>query len=59
MRGFGWDADFVRKRITGAQGWAYYTWLKLNESNIWGGGLELSNGYVSQEIEKLKRKKHG
>lgn len=44
----------MRKRITGAQGWAYYFWSIQNEAQVFGGGLELSGGYVAQEIERLK-----
>lgn len=54
MKSFGWSSDYVRKRITGAQGWAHYFWAIQNESSMFGGNLELSGGFVAQEIERIK-----
>lgn len=50
--------EFVRKRLTTAQGWAYYAWAVQNEASVWGGGLDFkSAGYVRQERERLEREK--
>lgn len=56
MRAYGWSEDYVRKRITGAKGWFYYYHAIQTEASMFGGGLELSGGYVAQEIERLKKK---
>jgi len=53
MKAYGWTPDFVRKGITGAQGWVYANWALENESSVWGGGLERkSDGYLKQEWKK-------
>ena len=55
MRTFGWTPDFVRKGITGAEGWIYYNWAMENEASIWGSGLDRRTpGYVKQEFEQLR-----
>lgn len=57
MKSYGWSAEHVRKRITGAQGWAYYFWAMQNEATMFGGSLELVNGYVAQEIQLIKNER--
>jgi len=57
IKSFGWTPDYIRKRITGAQGWAYYFWAIQNEASMFSGGLELDKGYVAQEIERLKHER--
>lgn len=53
MRSYGWKPDFVRKGITGAQGWVYYNWALENEANVWGAGVRVKGaGYVKQETER-------
>ena len=54
MKCFGWTQDHVDFEITGAQGWAYYAWAKVNEASLLGGGLEPVEGYVAQEVKKRK-----
>ena len=55
MQVFGWTPDYVRKGITGAQGWAYYSWAIAQESAKWmQSPAEPANGYVAQEIERQK-----
>jgi len=50
MKTYGWTLDYVRKGITGAQGWVYYNWACENESSLWGRSLvRKSPGYVKQE----------
>ena len=52
--------DYVRKRLTTAQGWAYYAWARENEATMLGAGLDRkSSGYVRQERERLERERHG
>lgn len=54
MKVFGWPADYVRKGITGAQGWVYYNWAREHEATIWGQRLERqTDGYIRQETKKL------
>ena len=54
MKAFGWTPDQIRKRIPGAQGWAYYNWARENEASVWGSNLERkSPGYVKQEYERI------
>lgn len=51
MKEYGWTPDFVRKGITGVQGWVYYFWAVESES------LEKSTtGYVKREWLKLMAK---
>ena len=58
MQVFGWTPDYIRKRITGAQGWAYYAWAVANESARWmQAPQEPNRGYVWQEIERLKHER--
>lgn len=55
MKTFGWTPDFIRKRIPGAQGWAYYYWALEREASFWGGGPERKGkGYVQQQVERLR-----
>jgi hypothetical protein len=55
MKTFGWTPDFVRKRITGAEGWAYYFWALEREDTLFGEGPKRkSKGYIQQEMERLK-----
>jgi hypothetical protein len=55
MQAFGWNPEYIRKGITGAQGWAYYAWATAQESAKWmQPPSEPKNGYVSQEIERIK-----
>ena len=58
MKSFGWSADFVRKRITGAQGWAYYAWSTAEACGGYMNSLPVpEHGYASQEKERIKRLK--
>ena len=53
MRAYGWSPDYVRKGITGAQGWVWYNWALENEASVWGVWLERTTpGYVKQEYQK-------
>ena len=56
MATFGWSPEYVRKGITGAQGWAYYMWATAQAAaGMMQGPLEPSGGYISQQIERLRR----
>ena len=58
MQTFGWSGEYVRKGITGAQGWAYYAWAMANESAKWmQPPLDPNRGFVWQEIERLKHER--
>lgn len=59
MKAFpGWTADFIRKRLPGAQGWAYHAWAVENEASLFGASLERrGDGYVQQEAKRLAGKK--
>lgn len=60
MKSYGWSPDFVRRRLIGAQGWAYYNWALENEATVWGNGVErTTDGYIAQEIKRIKAKRHG
>lgn len=57
MRCFGWTPDYIRKGITGAQGWAYFAWALENEMSMFGSSVERkSDGYIKQEIKWLTAK---
>jgi len=54
MRAYGWTPDFVRLKITSAQGWVYYNWAKENEMTVLGANYELKTpGYIGQEKQKI------
>lgn len=56
MKSYGWTPSFVRKGITGAQGWVYYNWAQENEASVWGTGIRVKGrdgGYVRQETERI------
>lgn len=54
----GFTAEYVRKRLPGAQGWVYYYWALENEASVFGTGLERkSDGYVKQEMKRRLAKK--
>jgi len=60
MRCFGWTPDFVRFKITSAQGWIYYDWAKQNETTMFGAAWKRKNpGYVAQEREAVLKKMKG
>jgi hypothetical protein len=53
MRCFGWSADYVRTKITSAQGWAYYNWAMENEMTAFGALYQRKTpGYIQQEIQQ-------
>lgn len=55
MMAYGWDEEFVRKRITGAKGWAYYYYAVAQDaSKMMQSPLDPQNSYGYQEIERLK-----
>lgn len=55
MATFGWSADFIRKKLPGAQGWVYMNWARENDIGLFGSGEERKTpGYVAQERLKLK-----
>lgn len=52
--------EFVRKRLTTAQGFAYYAWAKEHHASVLGEQLERKTpGYIAQEVEKQKGVRHG
>ena len=57
MKTYGWTQDYVRKGLTGAQGWAFYNWALESESRnagVWGAVLDRkSPGYVKQEMQRM------
>jgi hypothetical protein len=55
IKSYGWSEEYIRKRLPGARGWAYYFWAVQNEATMFGNGLDVSGGYVSQEIKRLKQ----
>ena len=66
MATFPWmTRDFVRKGMTGAEGWVYYNWARDNQQA--GFGLmwrRRTPGYARQEYERLKaeqerKQRHG
>ncbi len=55
MQTFGWSEQHVCEEITGAQGWAYYTWAVENRAILFGSEIQRASlGYVAQEIKRLK-----
>jgi len=54
MKTYGWTPDFVRKGITGAQGWVYYNWAMENEQVGFGPLVERTgDGYVAQQKKQI------
>lgn len=53
--------DYVRKRLTSAQGWAYYAWAREHEALVFGERLKRkSKGYIAKEAERIREeRKHG
>jgi hypothetical protein len=53
MKEFGWTRDYVRLKITSAQGWVWYNWARQNEATMFGFNWKLSGrGYIGQQIDK-------
>ena len=49
-----WTLEYIRKRLHGGQGWAYYNWALENEVGISGGMLKRKTpGYVNQELWRM------
>ena len=53
--GCGFTPDYVRKRLSGAQGWVYYYWALENEP--FGGAERKGPGYLRQEVLAREREK--
>lgn len=55
MQTYGWSEEHVRKRITGAKGWAYYFWATAQSTaSMMQNPLDPDKGYGWQEIERRK-----
>jgi len=58
MKCFGWTPDYIRKRITGAQGWAYYSWATAEACGEYMSSPPVpENGWTTQERDRIKRLK--
>lgn len=58
MRTFGWSEFYVRWGIVGARGWAYLAWATEHESSLLGGGrVRTTDGYIKQEVKRIKEKR--
>ncbi len=55
MATFFWSEQHVCEEMVGAQGWAYFGWAKMNRITFFGGSMEMTGGYVAQEISKLRK----
>lgn len=54
MRTYGWSFDHVRKGMTGAQGWVWYSWALENEATAFGNCYKrTTDGYIRQETKRL------
>lgn len=55
MATFHWSEEHVCEEISGAVGWAYYSWAIQNRAVMFGSSLEMSStGYVGAEVKRLK-----
>jgi hypothetical protein len=56
MKSFGWSVNYVRKQITGAQGWAYFCWATAEACGGYMNSLPVpEQGYGWQEKERIKK----
>jgi hypothetical protein len=61
MEAYGWKPNYIRWKITSAEGWVYYNWARQNKGSVWGTGEKpTSPGYVRQEtLRVMEERQHG